>query len=154
MSGVASVRYISDGLVVTPIYTLGQVIPFPVCEGLATSEGLLDSNKLQTFGCVMDNGDVRVGITGEFSMKNRDEVENVFMIFGANPEDVVKIPMGRIHVLNCKLQLPRGYDVKDRPSKNLVRFSVTKVMQGYWDAQVPVQTLEEVARGRRRARLV
>jgi hypothetical protein len=130
-------------------YNLGQVIPFSVCEGksAATSQDVLGSKKFKAFGCVMDNGDVRVGITGEFFMERTDVVEKALMIFGSNPEvDVAMIPMRRIFNLsdnnnnNIKLKLPDGYGVWANPSKNLLRFSVTQVMQGYWDAQAPAGT--------------
>lgn len=133
MSGVG---YDSDEM---PVYSLGQVIPKEKCgdpiTGDENHDELLYCSKFRAFGAVKENGDVGVGITGEFFMQKEEVVEKVLMIFGPNAQDMEIIPIENIFKLECKLKFPEGYWWRDDARRNRVRFSVSAACQRFWDAQ-------------------
>ena len=92
----------------------------------------LGVTKLEPF-LVQHNGKHYVGIVGAVVNQNNDVVDHVPMIIG--PNKVVSVQPSSIYDIHCSLAPPRGYSWGSRAARfnNKTRFSVTKIMNRYWN---------------------
>lgn len=77
-----------------------------------------------------------VGVVGELYMHNKNTLEHAYMIIG--PDRVVEVKHADILSIECDLLPPEGFRFKKKArgkARKLRYFSITKIMEEYWEAK-------------------
>jgi hypothetical protein len=122
-----------------PCYVLGQKVPdFRARpEKQVEHDDLAYGSKFQAYvvSVVKTDGKTRnyVGLVGELHMHDANTVETAYMIIG--PRKVVSVTPDKIFNIDCDLAYPAGYGRVANPRTGKVRFSISKIMEAYWNTE-------------------
>ena len=132
-------EYTSDDEETYPCYVLGQKVPdFRARpEKQVQHDDLAYAEKYQAFIVKVDKGNGKIrnyaALVGELDMRDENTVETAHMIIG--PRKVVAVPPDNVFEVECTLAYPAGYGRRTSRRTGKVRFSISKIMRAYWNAQ-------------------